>query len=69
MDKCAASAGAVAMTGAVRFPAKKYHIPPATRMSAAIPAMSDASIDRCFGADAVAADSGFATAGAPTCSE
>ena len=59
IERCAASAGAVSMAGAFRLPAKKYQIPPATRTSATIPAMSAASIDRCFGSDAFASLAGF----------
>ena len=69
MERCAASAGAgvAAMTGAARFPARKYHAPPATAMSATIPATSGVRMDRCFGSGGFAASAGFARAGTPTC--
>ena len=76
MDRCAASAGAFDAIGAVRFPARRYHAPAATRTSnAASAAASGASPKRLFcgvGAAGVTGSAGFVGfgfAGTPTCSE
>jgi len=70
IERCAAAAGVFTETEAGRFSPKKYHPPPAIRMSnAAIPAAVGASVERFFGSGGFGSIAGFGWAAWPTSSE